>query len=84
MSCRNANAALCGNVRDCGEPNASDAIERVEQLEHMSGEELSGLPPLDRDIPQARAEDASVGEETRSGTFSGPWNRNLTSRRCWT
>ncbi|MDE0082163.1 MAG: DUF3696 domain-containing protein [Gammaproteobacteria bacterium] len=31
------------------------AIERVERLEHMSDEELSRLPPLDRDLPQARA-----------------------------
>ena len=30
-------------------------VEQVEQLEHMSGEELSRLPPLDRDVPQARA-----------------------------
>ena len=37
------------------------AIKRVEQLEHMSGKELSRLPPLDRDYPAGPGRDASVG-----------------------
>ena len=32
-----------------------DEIRQVEKLERMSSEELSRLPPLDRDIPKARA-----------------------------
>ena len=39
------------------------AIERVERLEHMSGEELSRLPPLDRDIAQARARMQGLARE---------------------
>ena len=40
-----------------------DAIKRVERLEHMSGEELSRLLPLDRDIPQARARMQGLARE---------------------
>ena len=32
-----------------------EEIRRVEELERMSGEDFARLPPLDRDLPQARA-----------------------------
>ena len=40
-----------------------DEIKQVEELERMSGEDLSRLQPLDRDLPQARARMQALARE---------------------